>query len=205
MRSKSQIFLLFLLISTNSYAIFYELSGNFGYDRTIYGGERQNKFTSRTWGGSVALYLTGYTGLEFNYSESEDSIIENESGSIDSTYEIIGTNNRVGREVFGVGLRQQLAPRKAFIVPMIAVGYAKQFTSSETDYSIRNKSTGDITVVTTTASKSRTDSVFGTFTLKFRLTKTFTINGSVKTVFKAFETEQAKDNLKYLAGFSWIF
>jgi hypothetical protein len=47
--------------------------------------------------------------------------------------------------------------------------------------------------------------MFGAFTLQLRLTERFSLKGSVKSLFPAFEFNKAKDNLKYLVGFSWVF
>lgn len=189
----------------DSHAIFYELSGNFAYDKTVYGSQRQNKLVSRTYSGSVAIYLFMSTALELNYSQSEDIQTDNTNTEIVSGVRIKSTQNLVGTEVYGVGLRQRLAGKGAWLRPLISFGYAKQFKDSSTEYTILDETSGATTVINVDNGRSRVDSAFGTFTLQIRLTKTFSINGSVRTVFKAFEFDQAQDNMKYAAGFSWFF
>jgi len=152
----------------------------------------------------MALYLLSTTAIEFNYSHHQQTTTENETIPITgTTISIISQQNRVFYEVYGVGIKQMLSSRKARIRPSISFGYAKQFIRDSTDITLENVANGDRALSTIPTSKSRIDSVFGTFTLQLYLTKFFSINGSVYTVFKAFETNQAKDNMKYLAGFSW--
>jgi len=198
------ILLLGFLFTGQAHALM-ELSGSFSYDKTVYGDERQNKITNRTWSGGLAVFLFNNTAIELNYSNSEEETIENEVIPLSGfNVSVVGTQQTVVNEVFGLGLRQVLGHRKARIVPSISLGYAKQFITSTSDATYRDDSTLAELTTTSDPSKSRIDSVFGTFTLKFSLTQRLSITGSVNTLFKAFETDQARDNLKYRVGFSWI-
>jgi hypothetical protein len=47
--------------------------------------------------------------------------------------------------------------------------------------------------------------MFGAFILQFKMTDRLSLKGSVKTLIPALAFNKAKDNLKYLVGFSWIF
>lgn len=196
--------LLALLFTGQAHALM-ELSGSFSYDKTVYGDQRQNKITNRTWAGGIAIFLFNSTALELNYSNSEEETIENEVIPLSGfNVSVVGTQQTVQNEVFGVGLRQVLGHRKARIVPSISLGYAKQFITSWSDATYRDDSTLAELTTTSDPTKSRTDSVFGTFTIKLNLTQRLSLTGSVNTLFKAFETDQARDNLKYRVGFSWI-
>jgi hypothetical protein len=202
--ARISFFLFVLFMTGNAYALM-ELSGSFSYDKTVYGSERQNKITNRTWAGGLAIFLFESTALEINYSTSQEETIENEVIPLTGyNVSVIGTQSTIDNEVFGVGFRQVLGHRKARIVPSISLGYAKQFITSYSDATYRDDSTLAQLTTTSDPSRSRTDSVFGTFTLKLNLTQRLSVTGSVNTLFKAFETDKARDNLKYRVGFSWI-
>ena len=192
----------FLSLAQNSYALM-EFSGNFGYKKQVYGSSRQNDITDRSYGASVAVYLFNLTAVEFNYNQNEVITDEHNTYSIDSTYDVIGSYNRVLSYSYGVGIRQALAPRKARLVPSLSIGYARQFTRDSTSLTIRNKNSGNNFTISDDPTKLRSDSVFGTFSLKLRLTARLSLNGSVNTIFPAFQTDKAKDNIKYMIGFSW--
>ena len=85
---------------------------------------------------------------------------------------------------------------------MLSLGYAKQFTDMERMYTIDDAGTRFLLKVDN--SKLRSDNIFATFSLKLRLTKRLSLAGSVNTVFRAFEFNEAKDYLKYRLGFSWF-
>ncbi len=195
------ITLFLLACAVRSYALV-ELSGNFGYDRQIYGENRDNKYVERTYSGAVAVYLWGLTAIEFSYSKDLDVITDNSQRILDPTITILNQQDRTTSEVFGIGLKQAFTGRKSFLQPIISLGYAKDITRSEVDYTV------DISGVTQTLNfdveSTKTDSVFGVFTLRLKITERFTINGSIRTVFPYFETDKARDNVKYLAGFSWF-
>lgn len=197
------IFLFGLFLATHSSYALIELGGEYGVSQQVYGSERTNTIESTTTGASVALYLFDYTAIEFNYNQTETITDENRTLSIDSNYDLTKQVNTVQIYSYGVGIRQAFASRKARIRPSISLGYARQFTSDSTTAFFKNVNTNETFSITSAGSKFRYDSVFGSFNLEVMLTRTFSIRGSVKTIFKAFEFNRAQDNMKYLVGFSW--
>lgn len=105
----------------------------------------------------------------------------------------------------GVGIKQAFANRNAAFRPMISFGYAKQFVKSTGDTLYRHETTGTDFRYVQDTTKRRYDSVFAAFELKFRLFGRISFSASVRTYFKAFEWNRAQDNMKYLAGLSWMF
>ncbi len=193
-----------ILFSSDAFALF-ELSGEFGYKNQAYGSSRENDITERTYSGSLAMYLFETTALELNYSFSTSITDEHNTIAVTGTdVNIIGMVNTVESEVFGVGVRQLLASRKSMIRPLVSVGYAKQFVVDFTDITIQD-SAGQVTELRTGQSRSKSDSVFASFSLELRLIKHMALRGSVQTVFPAFEFDKMKDYQKYTAGFTWIF
>ena len=197
------LFCLFYLPKSYGYA---EFSAQFQYSKQVYGEDRQNSVVDRTYSGSLATYLFGqYTALEFNYSVGEEITTQNETVPVDGTNtSLTGYQNTAENTVYGVGIRQAFASKRAFFRPMISLGYAKQFLRGYTDYKFTDTTTGTTVTVTDDIQKTRTDSVFATFSLQLRFTQHLAFRGSVNTVFPAFEYDQAKDGLKYLLGFTWI-
>jgi hypothetical protein len=197
------IFFITILPINNAFALM-ELGGSFSYDRTVYGTKRQNKSIERTWAGKLAFFLYNFTAIELNYSYSDEIITENETIGVDGfNLNLINTQSKVHNEVFGIGIRQVFAPRKAIIKPSMSIGYAKQFITSTSTATYQDTSNSNIFVFAADPSKARVDSVFGTFTLQIQITGRLSIKGSVDTLFPANDINQAKDNLKYSAGFSW--
>ena len=192
----------FFLGMSSSWALI-EFSGEFGYDKQVYGTERNNKITSRTYGGSMALYLFNYTAVELNYGQTETTTTETDTITLDNTYDILGQQNKVLLYNYGIGIRQAFASRKARVRPSFSIGYARQFVSDSTEITFKNKTSGATILLQDPEEKYRSDSVFGTLSLDLRLTKSLSLRGSVKTIFKAFEFDQARDNMKYLVGFTW--
>ena len=182
-----------------------ELSGSFAYDKQVYGLQHDSKYTSRTYALSYAWYVFSVTGIELNYSQTTDIITNNDNEAITNTTATIDqTRSEAVTEIYGVGLRQALMPVHFFMVPSISAGYARERKSSQTTYSIAYGGSSNLTL---DGGKTRTEnnSVYGTFALKFNVTQLFSLNGSVTTVFRAFKWEEAKNNIKYAAGFSWYF
>ncbi len=197
------IFLFGLFLTTHSSYALIELSGEYGLSQQVYGSQRNNSIESTSVGASVALYLFDYTAIELNYNQAETVTDENTTLSIDDTYDLTKQVNTIQIYSYGIGIRQAFASRKARFRPSISLGYARQFTSDSTTAHFLNNDTGATFSITNAGSKSRYDSVFGSFNLEIMLTRTFSIRGSVKTIFKAFEFSRAQDNMKYLVGFSW--
>lgn len=194
-----------LLISTQAFAVF-EIGGNYAYDRNVYGSDRENKKTTRTYSGHIAKYLFNLTAIEFNVSQSESSITESPDVAVEGTdYVVDESNSKIITKSWGVGLRQAMAPRKAFLVPMLSIGYARQIVESSGNLKFRNTTNGNTVTSENDPYKDSYNSVFATFTIKLRLTKTFSITGSANTYFPAFEFDKARDDVKYMGGFSWMF
>jgi hypothetical protein len=97
------------------------------------------------------------------------------------------------------------APRTSRIIPGISIGYAKQFLEYQSDLTILNTTNNVRTIVSGGTTKQRVDSVFGTFSLQLRLTERLSLKASIKTLFPSFEMDKARDNVKFAAGFSWVF
>lgn len=201
---KLSLFIVLSCLFPQSVLAFVELNGSFSYQKQVFGSKRENNIRSRTYGGSVAVYLFDYTALEFNYTENHEVTTTHDTFKIDETnFSLIGTENRVMSRVAGVGIRQALSPRNSSFRPLISLGYARQFVNDKTNLTLRNDVTNGVEVLPGSTTKRRVDSVFVTFGLDIRLTKMFALKGSVNSVFKAFKFNEAKDNLKYLIGFSW--
>lgn len=197
--------LLICLFSAQSFAA-YELSFDFGYDRQIYGVDRQNSLVSRNYSAGISAYLFDLTAIDLNYSNTEDTNSQNDRYHITgTTYDVIAQQNRSKTDVFGVGIKQMLVGRGSRIVPVISAGYARQFVTSSGDITIENSATSLKERVNVAETKQRYNSVFGSFTLQLKLTDRFSLKGTVRTLFPAFEFNKARDNLKYLVGFSWVF
>lgn len=198
-------FLLLLLWSNPVWALFYEVGGNFSYNKTVYGEKRQNVNRERSYSTLLAIYFSAQMALELNWSRDENEILENDEIAIEGTDTVLNQiENQVINHVWGVGLRLQLAPREALLTPMLSVGYAKQYEEGRTIYRFVDPQ-GGVSESIFTQPDEEVDSVFGTFLLKFNITETISLNGSVKTVFKAFEWNEARDNIKYGSGISLLF
>lgn len=180
-----------------------EINGEYGVSTQKYGADRTNEIKATTIGGAVAIYLFNLTAIEFNYSQTETVTSENNTLTIDSTYDLIGQQNNVLVYSYGVGIRQAFASRKARFRPSMSLGYARQFTRDTTQATFRNNTTGNTFIINDDVTKLRDDSVFGSFNLELRLTQTISLRGSVRTIFKAFDFDRARDNVQYTAGFSW--
>lgn len=189
----------------NAFALF-EMTGEFGYKTQVYGNDRANDLTERVYSGSIAMYLFERTALELNYSYSDTITDEHQSIPITGTnVNIVGMVNTVETTVYGIGIRQLFADRKAFLRPLLSLGYAKQFTEDYTDITIQNDGGGPITLLRSDESKYQNDSVFASFSLELRLARFLALRGSVHTVFPAFEFDKIRDYQRYTAGFTWIF
>lgn len=194
-----------IIFSNFSYAIVNEIGFDFGYDIQKYGSSRQNSIVSRSYSGGISSYIFTSTAIDLNFSNSQDTTTENNRYNVATGYDIVGQQNRVKTTVYGIGIKQALAPKTSFIVPLISVGYARQFVDYTTDITVENTTTKARSIVSSGSSKERTDSVFASFVLQLKLTDRFSLKGSVKTIFPAFEFSKAKDDMKYLVGFSWMF
>lgn len=203
MKRLSYIFL-FLFIN-QAEALIYEIGLDFSYDKQIYGNNRLNSQTSRTYSGGVSTYLFETTALDLNYSSSKDITTQNEVYDAGGGFDLVGQQNRVETNVYGIGVKQMLLPRKYRLMPLVSVGYARQFITYETDLTLENRATDIRTSGSSGESKARVDSMFGAFILQYKMTDRLSIKGSVKTIFPSADWNKARDNIKYAFGISWIF
>lgn len=202
---KKILILLCLLIPTLSFGLVHEIASEFSYDKKIYGLSRENSNVNRTYGGAFSTYILDYTAIDLNFAYSQDISTENTRYSVTNGIDVVGQQNRLKTHVFGIGIKQIFAPRTARLIPGVSVGYAKEFVNYQSDLTVEDVPTGTRVTIGQGEVKMRQDSVFGTFSLQLRLTNKFSIRGSVRTLFPAFEFNKARDNLKYSAGFSWVF
>lgn len=196
--------ILLLLISLNAFSIT-EFDFNFGYEKSRFGADRQNKSVSRSYGGSIAFYFFNLTAIEFNYSQNEDETIVNNDTTNATNLVISSETSSLITKTYGVGLRQALAPKTSFLIPSVSLGWARQFFTDRSTATILNKTDSSKTIYDSGESKVSYDSVFAAFALKIRITQTMSLKGGVKTAFKAFEFSEAKNQVSYSAGLSWIF
>ena len=196
---------MFLILPLRAFAVF-EFDFDFGYDKQIYGAQRQNSVVSRNYSSGISCYLFDLTALDLNYSNTLDTTSQNDRYvNALPGYDVIAQQNRMLTNVFGIGLKQMLAGRSSRITPIISAGYAREFVTSAGDVTFENTTTKVATKANLNESKQRYNSVFGAFILQVKLTERFSLKGSVKTLFPAFDFDKAKDNLKYQVGFAWIF
>ncbi len=194
-----------LLCSFSAYAIFYEVDGEFGYSKKVYGADRQNSLTDRSYSSSIAAYLFEATAFELNFYSGEEINTVNDEFQLSNGISTTGSQVKVNTDVFGAGLRQSFAPRNAAIRPLLSLGYAKQFVKSKSSITYKLDSTGETILVEDPVVKNRYDSVFASFMLQIRLTQFISVKGSVRTVFPAFVFNKAKDNINYMAGLTFVF
>lgn len=199
------IFFLLLYMPLVSHAGIYELDFDFGYDRQIYGVSRQNSAVSRNYSVGFSSYLFNLTALDFSLSNSQDITSENDRYTVAVGYDVVAQQNRVKTNVYGVGIKQMLAGRGSRIIPVISAGYARVFVTSSGDITVEDTSSLVRSVVNLTETKQSYNSAFGAFSLQLKLTDRFSIKGSVKAIVPNFEFSKARDNIKYTAGFSWVF
>ena len=197
--------LLVFLISSQSWAAGFEFDFDFGYDKQIYGSNRQDSVVSRNYSVGISTYLFDLTAIDLSVSNSKDITTQNDRYTVATGIDVIAQQNRVDTKVFGLGIKQMLADRRSRIVPVISVGYAREFVTSDGDITTENTTTLAHKTYNLTETKDRENSVFAGFTLQLRLTERFSLKATAKTLFPAFEFNKAKDNVKYSIGFSWIF
>lgn len=183
-----------------------ELSGSFGYQKNVFGENKESDIVTRSYSASVAFYFWTRTAVEFNFFHNREDTTNRSAIPVSGTdVEVREINNQVTTDVYGIGLRQSLSPRDAIIKPLISLGYAKQFVSDVTEYTFYDTDTNEQFKFNDGETKSKEDSVFATFSLELQITHGLSLRGSVRSVFPAFEFERADENLKYMAGFTWMF
>lgn len=202
---KNLLLAILLYIPAQSFAIVNEIALDFGYDRQIYGLQRQNSIVTRTYSAALSTYIFDYTAIDLSASKSQDITTENQRYTVATGIDLVGQQNRISSTVYGVGIKQMFAPRTAWLIPGISLGYARQSLDYQSDLTIENTTTKARTVLDGGTTQQKVDSVFGTFSLQFKMTERLSLKASVKTLFPAFEFNKARDNIKYSFGFSWIF
>lgn len=204
LKLKSFIFVFTFLLSFESWGLT-EVSGSYGYSRRVYGSERQNQIVSNNTGASLAIYLLNFLALEFNYNESTQNQEEFPNiTSTGSTLTLKKYKNTIIGESWGMGVRFSLAPKKALLRPDVSLGYAKQTVTDSSEYTFFDSSDSSTINVAGKTTRYKNDSLFASFALNFRLTERLKLTAGIKTIFPAFEWNEAKDYLKYSLGFSWV-
>lgn len=194
---------MFFLVPLVSHSLV-EFSGNVGYNRQVYGVSRENKKIGKTYGTSIAMYLFGRTAIELNYSINESITNENTEISVNSNLDLINLNNTIETKIYGIGLRQAFAGKRARFRPSISFGYAKYIVDNDSVYSFRTKGTLQTFRVMEDKGVVKSDSSFLTLNIQYYLTARLRLNASAKTVVSKTDFDQARDNLRYTVGFSWF-
>lgn len=198
--------LITLFIPLTAKAVIVEFDFDFGYDKQIYGTNRENSIVSRTYSGGISTYLFDLTAIDINASRTLEINTQNERYPVTGyTVDVVGDQSKLTTDVYGIGIKQMLAGRNAFMVPIISIGYAKQFLESAREVTFEDTLTKTRFNGNYGTTKARVDSMFAAFILQFKMTERLSLKGSVKTLIPAFEYNKAKDNLKYSVGLAWIF
>lgn len=199
------IFIALLVIPLQAYAVVFEFDFDFGYDKQIYGINRENSLVSRTYAGGLSTYLFELTAIDINVSRTLEVDTQNDRWNVATNYDVVSYQNKITTDVYGIGIKQMFAGRNSFVVPILSVGYAKEFLEYTKSYTVEDTATLARIITNPSASKQRIDSMFAAFILQFKVTERLSLKGSVKTLLPAFDFNKAKDNLKYSVGMAWIF
>lgn len=197
--------IIFLLIPMQAFAVIFEIDFDFGYSKQIYGTNRENSMISRSYSGGLSAYLFELTAIDFTASRSLETDTQNDRWNVATGYDVVSFQNEIKTDVYGVGIKQMFAGRNAFMVPILSLGYAKEFLEYSKNYTVENTTNLARIITTGGHTKQRIDSMMAAFILQFKMTDRLSLKGSVKTLIPAFNYNKAKDNLKYAVGFSWIF
>jgi hypothetical protein len=195
----------FLIIPLQAFAVIFELDFDFGYDKQIYGVSRENSIVSRTYSGGLSTYLFELTAIDITASRTLDINTQNDRWTAATDLDVVADRSKITTDVYGIGIKQMFAGRNSFMVPVLSLGYAKEFVENSRDITTERPSTLARTTINLGHNKQRIDSMIGAFILQFKMTDRLSLKGSVKTLIPAFDFNKAKDNLKYSVGFSWIF
>ncbi len=209
-----KIFFLFLILMTSAEAyvdldISYTLS-----ERKVDGVEDETtsdpgaaRTTIKGYTINWAWYLWEYTAIEFNYSETNQRLLDDRA--VEATdaegdaFTITEQDSTVITQVSGVGIRQAFASRKARVIPSLALGYAKYITSGVTKYlfdfnGLEGSSTSE-------HEREVFNSGYAAVAVRFRFTEFMGLSLSAKFIAPDFDQSAAQDNVTYSAGFSWLF
>ncbi|AYF45366.1 MULTISPECIES: hypothetical protein [Halobacteriovorax] len=183
-----------------------ELDLDFNYNKNILGSNRESFDRTRTYAGSLTFYFLTYTGIEFNIAHSENEIYgKYDNSGVSSGLVIQNETTNIETRSYGIGIRQAFSSRKSFIQPLLSLGWSHQEYTLKSRTLVTDLDTSTDYLIESQEDKTKYSAMFAAFALKFRLTRFISLKGSVKTVFRAFEFEEARDQLSYNAGISWIF
>lgn len=192
----------FLIFAMNGFSLTeYEFSYN--YQKQVYGVGRENLQVGRNGSVDISYYLTNYTAIEIGYGRGkmETYIDSSIDGSVDGVT-VVKQFTLLEEENYRVSLKQALAPPRSWVRPFLSLGYANQKLTNQTKYDLKSGDT--VFSILGEPEESENDSVFGSFSLAFGATRSFSVTASVQTIFPAFEWSKAKDSLKYFAGVSFL-
>ncbi len=200
---KNGVLLFLLFFSCQCFAVF-ELSGEYGLQKNVFGTNQENEVENTTYTGSLAWYVTSTTAIEFNYVQSTNMNTQNLSnpGSGDYVERIV---SEVSTEILGIGIRQLLATQKSPVKPMISIGAAKEFSEFNTTYRFFDSDSSSFLEISENPVEVEEDNAFVTFALAIEFSDHFSIRGSVSSYFPAFEFDQWDKDLRYSAGLSILF
>lgn len=187
-----------ILLSSFSTHAFVDFSANYWYSEQLYGIEDENKIISQTVGVNWAWYIWSTTAIELNYRQTVDEDDFNTDVS-DGSDTINRVYKRATTKVYGVGIRQAFAGRKARIIPSLFIGTAKQTTKEKTTFVINNN------VADGKPTEVEQNSGQVSIALRIRITDLMGLRFSARSVFPDFDTSQIKNNVSYSAGLSWVF
>ena len=180
-----------------------EYEFNYNYKKQVYGIDRENLQVGRNGSIDISYYITGYTAIEIGYGrgKTETYIDSSIDGSVDGVA-VVKQFTLLEEENYRVSLKQALAPPSSWVRPFLSLGYANQKLINQTKYDV--KSGNEIFSILGDPEESANDSIFGSFSLSFGVSRAFSITTSVQSIFPAFEWNKAKDSLKYFAGVSFL-
>ena len=207
------IFLLLFIMSFDAFS-YVDLNLSYSFSRRRIEGVDNNGDTDPSLGEAIveskgyrvnwAWYIWDYTAIEFNYADRAERLLDDrEVVDSESGITIKEVDSITRSLVYGVGIRQSFASRKAAIIPSISIGFAKLVTSGKTEYTFEQSGTEYVS--TNKREKVESNSSYATVELAFRLTQLARITFGAKSVMENFEIEDADKNVTYSAGLSWMF
>jgi hypothetical protein len=209
------ISLLFIFTSLHVSA-YVDFNLNYSFSQNIVDGVENSKIEdtkndpgrarsiTKTYSAVWAWYIWEYTALEFNYTHSENEVIDERSNiSADQTLIINKVKSDVITTVQGVGIRQAFAGRNATLLPSLSIGYAQMTINGTSIYTITNNDVRE--TIKVDQATQRINSGYVAFSLRYRMTELMGISLGAKTVIPEMDMSKAQNNMTYFAGFSWIF
>jgi hypothetical protein len=196
------ISLLLVCFIPKAFAII-EITANYTFSKQIYGAEDltddQLDVADTSITKSYQLvwnwYIWGYTAIDINFSRESTEIQQ----TLTDGTQTINISTQLEGQTQGIGLRQAFAGKDAAIRPSIAIGYAKQKFNNIKNYSVDGVAVGPI------KESSEYDSTYVTLSFRLAFSKLMGLTLGGTTVVPGTDFGLASRNLKYFAGFSWIF